>query len=119
MLIRRSGEHFVGAWRVPCITNSVTSMTDEYRPHYKWRETWAGEGRQDFEGFDGEQRFGRIQLDIAGSGTLGMWKWNTTHIPWVRKHVMVQSGWEDSAREAARMAEEHYDRLKELHGLRS
>jgi hypothetical protein len=38
-------------------------VSDEYRPLYKWRETWPGEGHQDFSGFDGEQSFGRIQLD--------------------------------------------------------
>ncbi len=51
-------------------------VPDQYQPKYKWRETWPGEGHQDFAGFDGEQSFGRIQLDTltssswaCGSGT--------------------------------------------------
>nr|WP_246799888.1 hypothetical protein [Rhizobium indicum] len=69
-------------------------MKDVYQPLYKWRETWPGEGHQDFTGFDGEQSFGRIQLDQASHGKMGMWKWNITHIPWVREHIAPHSGWE-------------------------
>ncbi|WP_427146969.1 hypothetical protein [Rhizobium leguminosarum] len=91
-------------------------MPVEYQPVYKWRETWPGEGRQDFSGFDGEQSFGRIQLDNLTSSRLGMWKWNITHIPWVRKQIVPHSGWEETTREACRRVEEHYEKLKAMRG---
>ncbi|MGX9988812.1 hypothetical protein ACS4RR_006195 [Rhizobium sp. Z1P35] len=91
-------------------------MEDVYQPIYKWRETWPGGGQQDFSGFDGEQSFGRIQLDQTSLGKVGMWKWNITHIPWVREHIMPHSGWAETSREACRMVEQHYEKLLELHG---
>jgi hypothetical protein len=92
-------------------------MTEVYQPRYRWRETWPGEGHQDYQAFDGDQSFGRIQLDKTSHTKIGLWKWNITHIPWVRKYIMPHGGWAADAREASRMVEEHYDRLKELHGL--
>ncbi|WP_245384558.1 hypothetical protein [Rhizobium leguminosarum] len=91
-------------------------VPDQYQPKYKWRETWPGEGHQDFAGFDGEQSFGRIQLDTLTSSRLGMWKWNATHVPWVREHIAPHSGWETTSREACRKVEEHYETLLESHG---
>lgn len=91
-------------------------MADQYQPIYKWRQTWPGEGYQDFTGLDGEQSFGRIQLDQTSHGKMGMWKWNITHIPWVREHTAPHSGWETTSREACRRVEEHYEKLLELHG---
>ncbi|WP_313906210.1 hypothetical protein [Rhizobium leguminosarum] len=91
-------------------------MEGVYQPRYKWREIWPGEGHQDFSGFDGEQPFGRIQLDQTSHSKMGMWKWNATHVPWVREHIVPHSGWETTSREACRRVEEHYQKLKELHG---
>ncbi|TAV99943.1 hypothetical protein ELI24_16920 [Rhizobium ruizarguesonis] len=91
-------------------------MEGVYQPRYKWRETWPGEGHQDFSGFDGEQSFGRIQLDQTSHSKIGMWKWNATHVPWVREHIVPHSGWETTSREACRRVEEHYEKLLELHG---
>jgi hypothetical protein len=96
-------------------------MTKEYKPKHKWRPTWPGESNregkplQDFTGFDGEQSFGRIQLDQTSHGKMGMWKWNATHVPRVREHIAPHSGWEATSREACRKVEEHYGKLKELH----
>jgi len=90
-------------------------MSDEYRPRYKWRETWEGEGRQDFVGYDGEDNFGRIRLDTTTHNRIGMWQWNGGFQSWVRQRVMPQGGWEKTAREASRRAEEHHDKLKALH----
>lgn len=90
-------------------------MNEEYRPCYKWRETWEGEGRQDFVGYDGEDTVGRIQLDTTTSNKIGLWRWNSGFNAWVRQRIMPQQGWEETPREASRRAEEHYDRLKALH----
>jgi hypothetical protein len=90
---------------------------NQYEPRYKWRETWPGEGHQDFAAWDGEESFGRIQLDTITHNRKGKWKWNVTHISWVRIHKgYVHGGWADDAREASRMVEELYDRLKDMHG---
>ncbi|WHO79661.1 hypothetical protein [Rhizobium leguminosarum] len=86
-------------------------------PTKVWRETWLGEGHQDFTGYDDDQSFGRIQLDQTGHCKMGiMWKWNITHIPWVREHIAPHSGWEAMSREACRRVEELYEKLLELHG---
>lgn len=90
-------------------------MSEEYRPRYKWRETWPGENKQDFAGYDGQDLFGRIQLDTTTSNREGLWRWNVGFEPWVRKRIMPQQGWEQTPREASRVAEEHHDRLKALH----
>ncbi|TAZ00090.1 hypothetical protein [Rhizobium leguminosarum] len=90
-------------------------MQDEYQPKYKWRETWPEEGGQGFEGIDGGECFGRVQLDTTTSNRKGMWRWNPGFEPWVRERIMPQQGWEETAREASRRAEEHHDRLKQLH----
>lgn len=91
-------------------------MSETYLPRYKWRETWPGEGHQDFVGWDGEESFGRIQLDTTTHNRKGMWKWNVTHISWVRRHPAKHGGWADNAREASRHVEELYDTLKLMHG---
>jgi hypothetical protein len=37
-----------------------TCSDEEYKPRYQWRETWSGESKQDFSGYDAEELFGRI-----------------------------------------------------------
>ncbi|MGO6985050.1 hypothetical protein [Rhizobium leguminosarum] len=92
------------------------NMKDQYQPIYTWRETWPGEGHQDFSGFDGDQSFGRVELENAADLKPGLWKWNATHLPWVRKEIMPRSGSEQTSREACRRVEEHYEKLKAVHG---
>lgn len=92
-------------------------MAEPYSPRYKWRETWPGESHQDYVALDGELSFGRIQLDKTSHMKIGLWKWNITHIPWVKKHLTPHSGWAPDAREAARHVEELYQQLRELHEL--
>ena len=59
----------------------------------------AGGSKQDFSGFDGEDRFGRMHLDQTASGKDGWWRWNVGFEPWVRKRIMPQQGWERTPRE--------------------
>ncbi|MBB3135334.1 hypothetical protein FHS26_003079 [Rhizobium pisi] len=89
----------------PAQNRNEPSMTDQYQPIYTWRQAWPGEGYQDFTGYDGEQSFGRIQLDQTNHGKAGMWKWNATPLPWVREHIAPNSGWEETSREACRIRE--------------
>jgi hypothetical protein len=35
---------------------------------------------------------------------------------WVREHIVPHSGWEAMSRDACRRVEEHYEKLKGLHG---
>lgn len=90
-------------------------MTEEYKPLYLWRETWPGEGHQDFSAFDNGESFGRIQLDLTTHTKKSKWMWNITHIKWARKHILPHSGWEDTAKEASRRVEEYYHKLCDLH----
>ncbi|MBW9052297.1 hypothetical protein JNB85_07690 [Rhizobium mesosinicum] len=92
------------------------SIKMTYEPKYKWRETWPGEGRQDFTGYDGDDIVGRIRLDTTTSDKIGLWRWNGGFASWIRERIMPQQGWEENPREASRRAEEHHDRLKALHG---
>jgi hypothetical protein len=91
-------------------------MTDEYKPLYQWQETWPGEGSQDFEAFDNGESFGRIRLDLTTHTKKGKWKWNITHIRWVRRQIISHGGWEDTAREASRRVEDHYHKVCASHG---
>ncbi|MDR7148031.1 hypothetical protein [Rhizobium sp. BE258] len=88
----------------------------EYKPKYRWKETWPGEGQEDYEAFDVDKSFGRIQIDKTSDTKIGQWKWNITHIDWARQHILPHGGWAPDAREASRMVEEHYEKLKKLHG---
>lgn len=87
-----------------------------YEPKYKWRETWPGEGRQDFTGYDGDDIVARIRLDTTTSDRIGLWRWNGGFAFWIRQRIMPQQGWEETPCEASRRAEDHYNRLKALHG---
>jgi len=51
-------------------------MPSDFRLKYPWRETWPGEGKQDFAGEDGRDIVARIQLDTTTSGKSNWWRWN-------------------------------------------
>jgi hypothetical protein len=89
---------------------------EEYVPRYKWRETWPGEGHQDFVGVDGDEIFGRIMLDTTTHTKKGKWMWSGGFLRWKRIRVMPQSGWAETAREASREVEEHYEKTKAANG---
>ena len=89
-------------------------MTND-QPRYAWRETWPGEGKPDFVGYDGKEIVGRVRLDTTTATKTGLWRWNGGFASFVRRRVMPQQGWAETARAASRMAEEHYDRLKDVH----
>ncbi|SEI13936.1 hypothetical protein SAMN05216228_10262 [Rhizobium tibeticum] len=86
----------------------------EYRPKYKWRETWPGEGHQDFAAWDEDLQFGRI-LEDRTSPKRGQWIWAINHIPWQRLTILPHHGWAPTAREASRMVEGTYEKVKQLH----
>jgi len=87
----------------------------DYQPKHKWRETWLDESHQDFAAWEGDLQFGRIFLDLT-SLKKGQWIWAINHIPWQRRTIMPHHGWAVDVREASRLVEETYDRLKVLHG---
>jgi len=106
--------------RPPCFYTSEIPrgplLPEQYQPRYKWQETWPGGGKQDFVGYDGKEIVGRIQVDQTTSGKENQWRWNGGFASWIRRRIMPQQGWEATAREASRKVEEHYDKLKEMHG---
>jgi hypothetical protein len=87
----------------------------EYRPKYKWRETWPGEGHQDFAAWDEDLQFGRILEDLT-SPKRGQWIWAINHIPWQRQIILPHHGWASTPREASRLVEVTYEKVKQLHG---
>ncbi|MBB4228509.1 hypothetical protein [Rhizobium mongolense] len=90
--------------------------TEEYQPKYKWRETWPGEGHQDFVSVDGDLQFGRIYLDLTTSSRARQWRWAISAIPGQRQNILPHNGWQPTAREASRKVEELYEQIKALHG---
>ncbi|TCU05373.1 hypothetical protein EV132_13634 [Rhizobium sullae] len=90
--------------------------TEEFQPKYKWRESWPGEGHQDFVSWDGDLQFGRILLDLATASRALQWRWAINTIPWQRQNILPHSGWAPTAREASRRVEELYEQIKGLHG---
>ncbi|CDM62346.1 hypothetical protein LPU83_pLPU83d_0976 (plasmid) [Rhizobium favelukesii] len=57
----------------------------------------------------GETSIGRIRYEAAGS-MRETWQWSG-HGPKVKERLLPQQGFEPTAREASRMAEDYYDRL--------
>ncbi|CDM56309.1 MULTISPECIES: hypothetical protein [Rhizobium] len=96
--------------------------TPQYQPKYLWKPTWTGEtgldGKplQDFQAWDGEVPVGRIRYEDGGPKR-EKWQWSG-HGPEVRERLMPHQGFEPTAREASRMAEEYYDRLMAANGLK-
>jgi hypothetical protein len=70
---------------------------------------------QDFQGWDGKVSVGRIRLENAGPKH-GQWQWSG-HGPEVKERLLPHQGFEPTAREASRMAEDYYDRLIEHNGM--
>jgi hypothetical protein len=96
----------------------------EYRPKYKWRETWPGEtGRdgnalQDFQGWDGETPVGRIRLEDAGPME-GKWQWSGHGSRrGIKKRLLPHQGYAATAREASRMVEDYYELLLRHNGMK-
>jgi hypothetical protein len=100
-------------------------MTDrDYRPKYKWRETWPGETGldgeplQDFQGWDGDVSVGRIRLEDAGP-MKGKWQWSGHGSQkGIRKRLLPHQGYVATAREASRMVEDYYERLLRHNGMK-
>jgi hypothetical protein len=88
-----------------------------YQPKYKWRETWPGEGHQDFAAWDGETPVGRIRLEESGPMN-GRWHWSGNGGPNVKRRLTPNTGYVATAREASRMVEDYYDRLMASNGLK-
>lgn len=89
---------------------------DEHQPKYNWRETWPSQNRQDYIGLDGEEVVGRIQLEQTTSKyKVGLWRWNVSSSWLARQRSKLPQGWAETAREAMRLAEEHYEKLKQRH----
>ena len=96
----------------------------EYRPKYKWRETWPGEtGRdakalQDFQGWDGETPVGRIRLEDAGPME-GKWQWSGHGSKrGIKKRLLPHQGYVATARDASRVVEDYYERLLRHNGMK-
>jgi hypothetical protein len=87
-------------------------MLDRYKPKYKWCETWRGENRQDFIGLDHEEVIGRIHLDQTTPDKTGLWRWNVCPSPWVHQRIKPPHGWAETRRNASRLVETHYEKLK-------
>lgn len=90
-------------------------MTEEYKPKYRWTETWPGEGHKDYIGLDGGDTVGRLQLVIGGKMG-GKWLWAAGHAKWIRNRITPHTGYTHTAREGARKIEEYHDRMKSTHG---
>jgi hypothetical protein len=89
-------------------------MGSDYTPRYKWRITWPDPGdadshKTDFSGWDEGICIGRITLQPHGL-TKGTWMWSG-HGPRVRERLFPHQGYQPTARDAARMVEDYYERL--------
>lgn len=79
-------------------------------PRYRWKETWPGEGHEDYQAWDGDRSFGRIMFETNGT-MRGKWRWSISHIKDVKRHLPDHNGWESFPRLAAAKVEDHYERL--------
>lgn len=82
-------------------------MAQDIELRLKWRHTWPEEEREDYvaevHGYAGA--VGRIYVNIGGP-TDGLWFWSLTAFgPEISRNAGKASGYEPSAREAARQVE--------------
>jgi hypothetical protein len=103
----------------PIVSRYAADMTEPYQPLYKWRRTKIDEDHipndNDWSGYDGEIRLGRIQLQSHGP-MKGKWMWSG-HGPRVRKRHTPHQGYEAEGREAMRKVEAYYHQLLENNGI--
>jgi hypothetical protein len=87
-----------------------------WQKKYRWIRTWGSETglnglpHEDYSGYDGDQNIGRIYLDQQ-TLKAGKWRWAIQYPkggqPW-----MPNTGWVDTAVEAAQNIEEVWDKQK-------
>jgi hypothetical protein len=88
----------------------------EWQKKYRWQRTWGsetglnGKPHEDYEGFDGDVSIGRIYLDQQ-TLKAGKWRWAIQYPKGGKPH-QPNSGWLESAAEAARHVEETWDKQK-------
>lgn len=80
---------------------------------YRWSRTWGAETglnglpHEDYCGWDGDIRIGRIYLD-AQSLKAGQWRWAIQY-PKGAPPMMPNCGWASSAADAAKIIEDCWD----------
>lgn len=84
---------------------------------YRWVRTWPGDvgidgkPHEDYVGYDGEELIGRIYLDRQ-TLKAGRWRWAGGYPKGTRSPIMPNTGWHDTATEAARQVEAYWDAMK-------
>lgn len=82
------------------------SSEDGPKPKYQWRRTWP-DTKDDFTGFDGEWTVGRIYVHHMGN-----WLWFAGLSEYPQGPALCRAGGAaDTARHAAKAAEDCYDRM--------
>lgn len=98
-------------------------MNTPYQPKYQWRQTELDEHDPktdlDWCGFDGVGYVGRIRKEMTGP-TKGKWHWAGAYPRMFKgKPPVPNSGYVDTARQAAQMAEEYWDRCVAMMAISS
>jgi hypothetical protein len=91
---------------------------EDWQKKYRWRRTWPdetdldGKPFEDYCAFDGDLNAGRIRLDRE-SLKKGQWRWSGSYPPSFRgSPIMPNAGYARTAADAAKAAEEYWDRMK-------
>jgi hypothetical protein len=74
---------------------------------YKWRETFSGEGKEDYCGWNGEKQIGHIYIESEGPQK-GRWHWVVQVDGAGSKHVK-KTGWCPTPRAAVLAVERQYE----------
>ncbi|OJU12276.1 MAG: hypothetical protein BGN85_09485 [Alphaproteobacteria bacterium 64-11] len=81
------------------------------KPRYRWRHTWPDKG-DDFMGFDGDRKIGRIyRAAWSPDGGAWCWYWQADG-PDIDRRYSGSAGTVKTARLAAKVIEDLYDRAK-------
>lgn len=91
-------------------------MTERYRPKFKWRMTQldANDPPTEFDwiGYDGDGAIGRIRKEMHGP-TKGKWQWaGWSPRTYKGSPPLPNTGFVATARIAAQMCEEYWERCK-------
>lgn len=89
-----------------------------WQKKYRWTETWAGEGHEDWTAFDGEIQIGRIMRDLATHNHKGMFMWSggLSGVKGFGRRLMPHQGWEAEHWQAAKAVEDWYDEMRKRNG---
>lgn len=90
-----------------------------WQKKYRWVPTWPGEGHEDWCGWDGKIRIGRVMRDLTTPTRKDMFLWSGGAGPYAgfKHRLLPHQGWVKEHWQAAKAVEDWYDQMREMNGM--